>query len=509
MTTDEAKAIPEAALRALVRGPWRSVPLRHQLATVAWLADLPAPRACVWSDIGTGKSAAALYAHLWWGFRRLLIVCPNSVRESWLTEIQTHTNRLPIVLTGPMLVRKNLLQGAEDGIFIVNWEGLKLLFAARHDRKYDTADPAALAAAVAEVRVDALVLDESHCLGSPTTHQSRIAAELARQADKVLLLTGTPFTADERELWHQLWCMDPAWAGRAVGRSPGSFCGRWMEGDPASMIWNRKIKRSIAARWRVREDRRIPLMAALAERTIRYDREECCDLPGRTYTTRHCDLTAEQVEAIDAVVAGEDWLAPDGKTVGKRVMAAGDKLSQIAGGVLLDKKSGAKRFLPNPKLDLLAEVLAGLGRRKTVVYHAYVEEGRAIEDRLRSLGVGHASLRGEVPEAARVAGLAAYRGDPACRVLVAHPRSGGVGLNLQGAADAMVFYSCGGLGAAGRDQAEGRIWRQGQTRPCLFVDLVARGSMDQDRLRRLGDRRATVAAVLEYLAARKSLSNKE
>ena len=77
-----------------------------------------------------------------------------------------------------------------------------------------------------------------------------------------------------------------------------------------------------------------------------------------------------------------------------------------------------------------------------------------------------AEMRGEVDS---VAEMKRYKKDKKCKVLVAHPKSGGEGLNLQ-CANVVIFYGNGWEGPTVREQAIGRVWRMGQELPVLIMD---------------------------------------
>ena len=119
-----------------------------------------------------------------------------------------------------------------------------------------------------------------------------------------------------------------------------------------------------------------------------------------------------------------------------------------------------------------------------------------IESLLTDHGISCAAQRGETKDVDR------FRDDPTCRVLVAHPRSGGVGLNLQ-CANTVVFFGHGQMGAAMRAQAEARLHRQGQEQPVLVVDLLARGSIDVARLDRAKDKKEMLGRITGYIQGRR------
>lgn len=57
---------------------------------------------------------------------------------------------------------------------------------------------------------DLLIIDEAHFVKNPASKRGQLVAKLARQAKRVLLLTGTPITNRPVELWPLLMIVDPA-----------------------------------------------------------------------------------------------------------------------------------------------------------------------------------------------------------------------------------------------------------------------------------------------------------
>jgi len=119
-----------------------------------------------------------------------------------------------------------------------------------------------------------------------------------------------------------------------------------------------------------------------------------------------------------------------------------------------------------------------------------------LHEMLDKIKVPHAQLRGEVKN--KAAEKKRFKTDENCRVLVAHPLSGGEGLNLQ-VASVIWFYTSTTSGAVTRPQCEGRVWRIGQDKKCVIGDAVLVGSIDEHRLSRCADRKAVAAEVLAYV----------
>ncbi len=464
--------------------PFVTRPRRHQFQTLAWAADKR--RVALWHGIGVGKSLTALYLHHYiWGTRRHLVVCPNSVVDSWLEQVAQHTHLKAIALRGDRAERRRLLAESDADVLVVNYGGLLVLFceprtATGRDDKARTRhrlNPQLCR----EAGMDGLTADECHGLANPRAEQTKVFHELSSHAERVVVMTGTPLSTGEDDLWGQYWCLD---GGRTLGANQYAFR-------------RKHFKQDFFGGWHVRPDQRDEILRRVAPVTLRFAREECLDLPPRAYETRRADMTAEQMRLYGEIAGGLEWRLNGVQYPAVDAAQAAHKLSQVAGGFVL-VGGEAVRLAENPKMDLLEELVREADDEKVIVFHGYVEEGRLIEGRLAAMKIGCAALRGEVPDAAKADAVRRFREDPACRVLVAHPRSGGVGLNLQCATIA-AFYSNGLYGAAVREQAEGRIWREGQTRPVLYVDLELSKSIDERHLHRIHEQAELLAAALDFV----------
>lgn len=485
-STDNIKALTRADVDYIL-GPDRfpTTPKLHQGISVIWAAGLDRPRVMFWHDVGTGKTLTALYAMRVLGFDRLLVVCPNTVVEEWGAQIDEHTDGLTYtLLRGTADHRRQLLETADSDIFVINYEGLRSLFGRYVGKKIKGKKQTFQVAydVVQAAGFDALVIDECHRLQDARSQVTRMCRELSRGAEKVIEMSGTPYSTSMADLWAQYDVLD---SGRVFSQSRAKFLKRWFDLD---YFGNPTLKNG------VRED----FLRTAAPVTLRYDREECFDLPPKTYETRRFDLSKEQREWTRRIVRGEFVQTDRGELGPQEVLHVGNKLAQVAAGFLIlddDDRTIVRVAGQNPKL----EGLRGLTReipadRKVVIFHSYQEEGRMIEELLPD--DSYASLRSEVTDKAVQIGR--FREDPDCRFLIAHPRSGGEGLNFQ-IATTMIFYGNGCFGAPVRTQAEGRIWRLGQNAPCLYFDLVMRDSIDETRLERMAGRTAISQAILAFI----------
>lgn len=144
-------------------------------------------------EMGLGKSVQALgiarYFKCDWP---LLIICPSSVKFSWLNQLETF---LPGV-TDVVLIEKGSDHLPEKKtnrtVVIMSYD---LMVSKRsHIIEYD---------------FRAIIFDESHLLKDCHAQRTKTATDISRRALRVILLTGTPALSRPAELFSQVRIIDP------------------------------------------------------------------------------------------------------------------------------------------------------------------------------------------------------------------------------------------------------------------------------------------------------------
>ena len=445
---------------------FRTTPMVHQYASMLW--SLYRDRVIFFHAIGTGKTLAALYTNQLWKVKRTLVVCPCSVTKTWIDEVAKHTDIGCQLLTGPTEERKELMEESKSPIHVINYEGLKLVYGKRvpknPSKKLDPDErvPTRWIAdkdLIERCSYDSLILDECHHCKSWDSIQTTIAYYLARRVEKLILLTGTPMARDCRDFWSELMVFDN---GETLGSNFFEFLHTYM---------NRvefKARGRHFYEWFPKKGSMEQIVQKVAPVAIRYDTEECSDLPEVINERRYIEVTAEQRKLISKVMAG---LKEDMKQLHldrKELLNKASKLAQIASGFMLLDEGKTMELKSNPKMDELVGLLLTEIAGKCIVFHNYVAVGRMIEVALKKRKIKFRSLRGETKN--KLEQIDEFQKDPEVKVLVANPQSGGEGLNLQ-VANVIIYFDQIWSPIA-RSQCDGRVVRTGQKQHCLIIDLL-------------------------------------
>jgi SWI/SNF-related matrix-associated actin-dependent regulator 1 of chromatin subfamily A len=133
-------------------------------------------------DMGLGKTTSAVIASLESGAKKILIVCPASLKINWDREIKNYSDRKVLIVEG----RK---WGSTFDYYIINYDIIKNYHTT--DKSEDSDDYKLLVNA----NFDLAIVDEAHYISNTTANRTRLLNDVLEQIPKVWLLTGTPMTS--------------------------------------------------------------------------------------------------------------------------------------------------------------------------------------------------------------------------------------------------------------------------------------------------------------------------
>lgn len=133
-------------------------------------------------DMGLGKTTSAVIASLESGAKKVLIVCPASLKINWDREIKNYSDRKVLIVEG----RK---WGSTFDYYIINYDIIKNYHTT--DKSEDSDDYKLLVNA----NFDLAIVDEAHYISNTTANRTRLLNDVLEQIPKVWLLTGTPMTS--------------------------------------------------------------------------------------------------------------------------------------------------------------------------------------------------------------------------------------------------------------------------------------------------------------------------
>ena len=455
---DEIRAAP--ATHPLRRELLCADLLPYQLDGIAFAVG--AGRAVLADDMGLGKTIQAIgVAELLAreaDIKKVLIVCPASVKAQWRAEIERFSRRPCQVVLGSMPERA--AQYAGDTFFsICNYEQVL------RDLR-----------AIERVRWDLIVLDEGQRIKNWEAKTSDTIKRL--RSPFALVLSGTPLENRLDELYSVVEFIDD----RRLGPAFQFFDRHRVTDERGKVLGYRRLEE---------------LRARLAPVLLRRTRESVLQqLPARTTEIVRIAPTAEQLEIHDgnmrivAQIVRKPYLTEmDLLRLRKALLCC---RMAADGTFLVDKKTPAY----SSKLAELETLLVRLctERRKIVVFSEWTTMLDLIEKVLRTHRLRWVRLDGSVPQKRRQQIVHEFQRDPDCQLFLT-TNAGSTGLNLQ-AADTVVNVDLP-WNPAILEQRIGRVHRMGQTRPVHAFVLITERTIEENLLATLSAKRELAIAALD------------
>ena len=439
---------PSPVLAATHKWTGRHPPMSHQKETVDFLLR---HRAClVLSDMGTGKTASALWAADYLmrtnKVRRALIFAPLScLNRVWMDELFTWVpHRTGEILHAARDRRKYLARRSAADFLILNHDGLGVVqqeLAERGD-------------------IDLIIYDEASALRNARTDRYRTFRALQQRLNcRLWLLTGTPTPQAPTDAWALARLVNPQ-------NTPTSFT-RFRE----STMW-----KASQFKWRPRNNADLIVRQTLKP-AIRHRKEDCIDLPPVTYTQRETLLTREQATAflqmkklMQAEAQAERAGDPNHQITAVNAATRLLKLLQICSGSVYTDDGKVADLPMQPRIEVLLELIQQ-SEGKTIVYVPFRHTLARLEKALQAEGLNPAIVHGGITGSARDAVIQKFQHTVDTNPLLAQPRTASHGLNLTVASTIVWFGPV--FSAEQYQQANERMARPGQTMKMTIAHLGA------------------------------------
>jgi SNF2 family DNA or RNA helicase len=207
-------------------------------------------------------------------------------------------------------------------------------------------------------------------------------------------------------------------------------------------------------------------------------KDDCLDLPPKTYMKRIIQLSDEQKKVYkqmkETALALLDGKLMTSATVLSQLM----RLHQITCGHF-KSDDGKIQTLKSSRLEELMDVLSEM-EGKAVIWAHYRYDIQVIVEAIKKEYGDNSVVTyyGDTSVEDRQIAIKKIQ-DPksSVRFIVGTPQTGGYGITLTGAST-MIYYS-NGYDLEKRTQSEARIDRIGQTKNMTYIDIIAEGTIDE------------------------------
>ena len=435
--------------------------LPYQLDGIAFAVG--AGRAILADDMGLGKTIQGIgVAELLRreaGIRRVLVVCPATLKSQWRSEIHRFCRHSCQLVLGSAAERAQ--QYGNDSFFTV----------CNYEQVLRDIMP------IERASWDLIILDEGQRIKNWESKTSRVIKGLRSRF--ALVLSGTPLENKLDELYSVVEFVDDRRLGPAF-----RFFNRHRVVDEKGKVLGYK---SLAE---LRE-----LLKPILLRRTRASVMQ--DLPRRSSEIIRITPTAEQIELHRAN------LRIVSSIVNKPYISEMDLL-RLRKSLLMCRMSADSTFLVDKqppgyssKLDALDDLLGALLQeedRKVVLFSEWTTMLDLIEPLIRKRRASYVRLDGSIPQKKRQALVHEFQSDKDCRLFIT-TNAGATGLNLQ-AANTVINVDLP-WNPAILEQRIARAHRMGQKNPVQVYVLVTEGTIEENLLGTLSAKQELALAALD------------
>jgi SNF2 family DNA or RNA helicase len=418
-------------------------------------------------EMGTGKSKVLIdnIAMLYNAgkINGALIIAPKGVYKNWFdSEIPTHL---------PDYIDKKVGLWRTDP----NAKELKSLFKAEPDlhilimnvEAFSTKKGVEFAKKFLSCHTSLIGIDESTTIKNPQAKRTKAIIELGINSKYRRILTGSPVTKSPLDLFAQCYFLNPYLLGH-------------------ESFYTFKVRYAVTKQVNV-SGRMIHLvvgyrnLAELSEKikpfSYRVLKDDCLDLPKKTYTKRVIELTDEQ-KKVYKTMKEQAVAFLNGKMVTTAaVITQLMRLHQITCGHF-KADDGSIQTIKNNRVNQLLEILEEVEGKAIIWAHYRYDIESIVEAITKEYGEDSVvTYYGDTSTDDRQKAIKKIQDkNSKVRFLVGTPQTGGYGITLT-EASTMIYYS-NGYDLEKRQQSEARIDRIGQERPMTYVDIIAEGTVD-------------------------------
>lgn len=444
----------------------------HDYQDYATKFILDHPIAAVFLDMGLGKSIITLTALFdlcldSFQIRKVLVIAPLRVaRDTWPAEIRKwdHLKGLSWSLAVGSEVERKAALRQRAFVYIINRENVQWLVE-ESGLPFD---------------YDMVVIDELSSFKSYQAKRFRSLLKVRPQVKRIVGLTGTPSSNGLMDLWAEFRLLD---MGERLGRFITGYRTRFFVPD--------KRNAQVVFSYKPIPGAEDAIYRQISDITISMKAVDHLQMPDCVFNEVKVALSPKEKLVYDSMKSDLVVSLGDAEIDAGNAAALSNKLSQMANGAVYGED---KRVVSihDRKLDSLEDLIEGANGKPVLVAYWFKHDLERIKERLHKLHIPFSTLdsstsierwnRGELP------------------VALIHPASAGHGLNLQAGGSTLVWF---GLTWSLElyQQANARLWRQGQKDTVVIHHIITEGTIDERILAALGKKEKTQSALIEAVKA--------
>jgi len=389
-------------------------PLSHQKEAIEKLVG--SKRFILADDMGLGKTTSTIIAALETGAKKILIICPASLKINWQREIENYTNRGSFICEG-----KKYSENNEDFV-IVNYDILKNF---HNLKEKDSSD-------LLNSNFDLVILDEAHMVSNAQAQRTKIINDFVKNIDRVWLLTGTPMTSRPINYYNLLKIIESP-----VAQNWMAYAIRYCQGYQFR-AGNRKV-------WNVTGASNLEeLRDRTSKQILRRLKEDVLDLPDKIITPVYLRINSKEYK--DLMGEYYEWLK-NKKEESTSLAIQFSKLMKVRKVIANEKVKETIKFAEN----IIDQ------DKKVIIFTNFTDTLQTIYNHFGKQAV---YLDGSCNKIQRQNAVDQFQENEKIKVFVGNLKAAGVGLTLT-SAETVIMNDLSFVPAE-HAQAEDRAYRYGQ-----------------------------------------------
>jgi len=423
----------------------RFKPFAHQKETSDFLARRR--RAFCFNEQGTGKTASVIWAADYLmkqgKVNRVLVICPLSIMKSaWQQDLfKFAMHRSCSVAHGDAKQRKKIINAGSQFV-IINFDGVAIV---RDD--------------IIKGGFDLIVVDEANAYKNPQTNRWKVLREVAEKTKGIWMLTGTPAAQSPLDAYGLAKLINP--------NNTPKYYGQFRD---------QVMMRVSQFKWIPRPGAQ-DVVHQVLQPAIRFEKDQCLDLPEVTYVEREAPLTAQQLKYYKKLKSQMLVEAAGEEISVVNAAAKLNKLLQISGGAVYADTGEVVEFDTTNRLNAVLEVIEEASH-KVLVFVPFTHTIERLKTAFDKHGITSEIINGAVSVNKRANIITRFQEQPEPRVLIIQPQAASHGLTLT-AANTIIWYAPV-TSVETYLQANARIDRPGQKNAMTIVHI--KGSEVESRL---------------------------
>tara|TARA_R110001599_G_scaffold73522_6_gene203218 strand:- start:749 stop:2185 length:1437 start_codon:yes stop_codon:yes gene_type:complete len=418
-------------------------PMEHQKKAIEKL--LGNDKFILADDMGLGKTTAAVIASIVKSSKKILVICPASLKLNWKREIQNYTSDDIGICEGKKW---------QDGKYvIINYDILKNFYSEKEKLQINTGS------------FDLVIVDEAHYISNPKAKRTKIINSLCRYLSNVWLLTGTPMTSRPINYFNILRLVNSRVSKNWIGYVTRYCDGKQFSGPRGRKIWNVNGASNLDEL----RDRTSP-------KVLRRLKEDILDLPDKIITPIYLDLKSKEYEKE----MGEyvDWV---------------DENQNKSLAIQLSKLTKVRQIIAQEKLHHTYELIdqALEQEKKVIIFTNFTRPLEEIYEKYSDIAV---KLNGTMKKEERQESVDRFQGDKNIKIFIANLKAGGVGITLTEAE--VVIMNDLSFVPSDHSQAEDRAFRIGQKNSVSCMYPIFENSIEQIVYNMLQNKKSVIDAVM-------------